>query len=284
MHSSLTALASCPGVASISRITAADLESDGLYNFRFVQSSQLSRIFEQVEVYSLSYYSADALIHGFIALPKQLTHKLPLVLFNRGGNNKAENFHCPFPPYRLGRLTAADAVFALGRIATWGYIVAASQYRGCYDLNQGDELGAEVLEIANLRLLLRQCLAVDIQRTAFVAYSRGALGAYLLAAEQDFVRAIVTIGGVTEYPAFKDGKSLSPQLRVSDFDSELKVLLLQGALDSSTPIAETTAMARLLKARGIHAEEVLFPNSTHYLEADDTAAAELTQAWLTRYL
>ena len=57
-------------------------------------------------------------VKGFMARPSSAQEKLPCVIWNRGGNRE------------FGALNDQLATLFLSRIASWGYVVVASQYRG----------------------------------------------------------------------------------------------------------------------------------------------------------
>ncbi|RPJ22751.1 MAG: hypothetical protein EHM35_17930, partial [Planctomycetaceae bacterium] len=73
-------------------------------------------ILAQVHLKSMTYLSDGLQVKGYLAVPKH-GDTLPCIIFNRGGNRA------------FGALTDGYAARMLGKLATWGYVVAASQYR-----------------------------------------------------------------------------------------------------------------------------------------------------------
>ena len=65
------------------------------------------------------YYRSDVLrVSGYISYPKDFSKKYPCVIWNRGG---------------IGNKGAIDSFTArgiFGQLASWGYVVFATQYRG----------------------------------------------------------------------------------------------------------------------------------------------------------
>src|SRR5688572_22258944 len=74
-------------------------------------------ILAQVDLKAITYRSDGLQVKGYLAVPKR-GDRLPCLIFNRGGNRA------------FGALTDGYAARVLGKLATWGYVVAASQYRG----------------------------------------------------------------------------------------------------------------------------------------------------------
>jgi dipeptidyl aminopeptidase/acylaminoacyl peptidase len=72
---------------------------------------------DQIEIKSITYLSDGLNVKGYLVAPKN-AEKLPCVIFNRGGNRE------------FGAWNDLAAAALLGRVASWGYVVVASQYRG----------------------------------------------------------------------------------------------------------------------------------------------------------
>lgn len=70
-----------------------------------------------VDIKSIGYLSDGLKVKGYLVVPRQGV-RLPCVIFNRGGNRE------------FGALDDRVAALLLARIASWGYVVVASQYRG----------------------------------------------------------------------------------------------------------------------------------------------------------
>src|SRR5262245_29940072 len=72
---------------------------------------------KSVELSRITYLSDGLKIKGYLAMPKS-GENLPCIIFNRGGNRD------------FGSLRDGPAAGTLGHVASWGYVVVASQYRG----------------------------------------------------------------------------------------------------------------------------------------------------------
>ncbi|HET9223990.1 MAG TPA: hypothetical protein VFO07_15870, partial [Roseiflexaceae bacterium] len=78
-----------------------------------VANARLAR----VELAEICYASDGLKVRVILARPKAGS-AYPCVIYNRGGNRES------------GAITPEDAAEHLARIADWGYIVVAGQYRG----------------------------------------------------------------------------------------------------------------------------------------------------------
>jgi len=77
----------------------------------------LNTILSTVNFYKIFYIFDEIKVTVFLATPKK-EGKYPCVIFNRGGNRE------------FGAINDIAMVRLLGGPASWGYVVAASQYRG----------------------------------------------------------------------------------------------------------------------------------------------------------
>src|SRR5687768_5025809 len=106
-------------------------------------------------------YSSDGLkIKAYIAVPPG-EGKVPCLIANRGGNPK------------LAVWDDDRATRALGKLASWGYVVVASQYRGADGSEGKDEFGgADVNDVLNLIPLLENEPRCDASRIGMMGWSR----------------------------------------------------------------------------------------------------------------
>jgi dipeptidyl aminopeptidase/acylaminoacyl peptidase len=106
-------------------------------------------------------------VKGYLAVPKR-GDRLPCLIFNRGGNRG------------FGALTDGYAAMVLGKLATWGYVVAASQYRGNAGGEGREEFGgADLQDVLHLIPLLESLPQADTSRLGMYGWSRGGLMTYL---------------------------------------------------------------------------------------------------------
>ncbi|MEP6713809.1 MAG: hypothetical protein ABJA37_15390, partial [Ferruginibacter sp.] len=95
-------------------------------------------VLSETTLQKITYLSDGLKISGYVAKPKDINKKYPCLIYCRGGNRD------------FGSLTSFEQ-FYIQRMAAWGYIVIASQYRGGPDSEGKDEFGgADINDVLNL--------------------------------------------------------------------------------------------------------------------------------------
>ena len=138
---------------------------------------------EQTELIKIRYLSDGFIVQGYISRPKA-DGKFPVVIYNRGGNRD------------FGELTDFRASILLSKIASWGYVVIASNYRGSSNSEGMEEFGgADVNDVLNLIPLAQQLQEADTDRMGIYGHSRGGMMTYLaLTKTCKFKAAIIGAG------------------------------------------------------------------------------------------
>ncbi len=144
--------------------------------------------YEAAKIYDLNYsritYLSDGLkVTAYIVQPKK-PGQYPCIISNRGGNRD------------FGQWNPLSIALFLGRIASWDYILVASQYRG-NDGGEGIEEfgGKDINDVLNLIPLLEQIQNADTSRIGIEGTSRGGMMTYLaLKKTCRFKAAVVTAG------------------------------------------------------------------------------------------
>ncbi|WP_165784595.1 alpha/beta hydrolase family protein [Solitalea longa] len=134
--------------------------------------------------YSRITYLSDGLKVTAYLIEPQEPGKYPCIISNRGGNRDFGQW----TPLGIGR--------SLGRLASWDYVVIASQYRG-NDGGEGKEEygGKDVDDVLNLVQVLAQIPKADTSRIGMEGTSRGGMMTYLaLKRSCRFKAAVVTAG------------------------------------------------------------------------------------------
>jgi dipeptidyl aminopeptidase/acylaminoacyl peptidase len=153
-------------------------------------SSEEFLAFSSVQLFRIVYHHAGLRIAGFLALPpaQANTEKYPAIIFNRGGTGEK------------GALTPDSASMYAVMYASWGYVVAASNYRGCGGSEGKEEWGGnDVLDAAALLPLLKSLEYVDHDRIGLIGGSRGGMMALMMLRTMSDFRAAITIGAPTTF-------------------------------------------------------------------------------------
>jgi len=256
----------------------------------------LRAILAQVDIQAMTYLSDSLRIKGYLAAPKHSAH-LPGIIYNRGGNRE------------FGKWTDEEAALRLAKIASWGYVVVASQYRGTAGGEGREEFGgAEVNDVLTLMTLLESYPQADASRIGMYGWSRGGMMTYLALARTDRVRAAVIGAGLADLldtlqrrPAMEHEvyAQLVPQwpterLRALAARSALywpaklhkrtPILLLHGSADWRVHPSQTFRMAAALYAVQHPFRFVFFEGGDHGLTEYREEVDRLAQDWFDRYV
>ena len=148
---------------------------------------------KNVNFFRITYLSDGLKVTGYIAQPKA-NGKYPCIISNRGGNRD------------FGAWDPWSIVYFLGRIASWNYVVVASQYRGV-DGGEGIEEfgGKDVDDVLNLIPAMAQLPFADTSKIGIEGGSRGGMMTYLALKKSCKFKAAVVVAGAAN--AFIDIKS-----------------------------------------------------------------------------
>lgn len=134
-----------------------------------------------IQNYKFFYDSDGEDVTGFVSFPDNIKGKLPLIIWNRGGNDKS------------GRLDDFLASGILGEIASWGYVVFASQYR------EKDEFGGkDINDVLNLIKIAKEYRYSDPEKIGMEGWSRGGMMSYLTLSKSDEIKACVIVAGLSD--------------------------------------------------------------------------------------
>ncbi|GMN06429.1 prolyl oligopeptidase family serine peptidase [Croceitalea sp. MTPC5] len=150
--------------------------------------AELALALEQIEFYRITYLSDSLKIKGFIAKPIG-EGSFPCVISNRGGSGE------------FGKWNEIGVGFFLGKLASWGYVVVASQYRGNDGSEGQDEIGGKDLnDVLSLVNTLNEIDNADTSRIGIEGASRGGMMTYrALKASCEFKAAVVLAGAANAF-------------------------------------------------------------------------------------
>ncbi|WP_190809107.1 S9 family peptidase [Flagellimonas sp. S3867] len=144
----------------------------------------IQKTVDATQLYSIIYESDGLKIKGYLATPKT-EGVYPVIIFNRGGNRE------------FGALNDLRATYILQTIASWGYVVAASNYRGGGGSEGMEEFGGkDVNDVHNLVPMLANMKGADTTRMGIYGWSRGGLMTYRVLSETCKFKAAIIGAGV----------------------------------------------------------------------------------------
>jgi dipeptidyl aminopeptidase/acylaminoacyl peptidase len=266
-----------PALAQDGRLveaSAVTLNEETLTRLETVEPT-IRAILAQVDLKAMTYLSDGLRVKGYLAVPRR-GDRLPCLIFNRGGNRA------------VGALTDGYAARVLGKLATWGYVVVASQYRGNAGGEGREEFGgADLQDVLNLIPLLESLPQADPSRLGMYGWSRGGLMTYLALTKTDRIRAAIIGGGMSDAfdtvarrPEMDTGqfaevipnyaqhqeaalRARSPVLWPERLHKHTPLLLLHGSADWRVHPTQALAMAAALYASQHPFRFVFFEGGDH---------------------
>ncbi|MCK5072945.1 MAG: prolyl oligopeptidase family serine peptidase [Bacteriovoracaceae bacterium] len=256
---------------------------------------QIESIITKVDTFQITYRSDGLKIKGYVAIPKK-DGTYPCVIFNRDG--EMEN----------GVLNDAGAVFHMATVASRGYVVIASQYRG----NAGGEGieefgGSDLNDVLNLIPTLDNFSKADNSRLGMYGIGRGGMMTYLALKNTDKISAAVVVGGVSDLfstlveqpesdglfrdiiPNYDTEKEEQLSRRsaikwVDQLDRGAQILILHGADDNQVSANQALRMSSVLFKNNYSSMFVLFRNGNHWLSGHYAEKMKLIREWFDSFL
>lgn len=247
----------------------------------------------QVTCQKIAYLSDGLRVFGFIFTPKRRSGKMPVLIFNRAGNQEYAKIE--------GR-----TIGYLASLAAQGYVILASQYRG-NDGGEGREEfgGSDLHDVLTLLPLAQSLPYVDLDRVGMLGYSRGGMMTYLAMKAGIPIRAAAVVGAPSDllqsYQERPDLRQILEDLiggspdecreayvaRSSYYWPEKltsPLLILHSDTDWRVSLNQSKKLVEKLRTLG-HAHRFrVFPNSDHNLGTHRELRNRLIFEWFARYL
>jgi len=249
---------------------------------------------EKANVEKIIYLSDGLRIEGYLAYPKDQkeNEKFPCIIWNRGGAGAK------------GMIDSFAARGMFGQLASWGYVVFASMYRG--SLEGKDEVGGgDVNDVLALLSIAEEIPFVDTSRWGIEGWSRGGLMTYLILQQTKIFKCAVFVGAISDVrmPA-KNTPAMTELFKHAFpkeiFDAEMakrcaldhadklaketNYLLIHGGGDDIISPLQSIEMAKKLTEREINYRLVILEQGTHYLRHHRKEVAALRKHWYEKYL
>ncbi len=255
-------------------------------------------------VESITYLSDGLKVKGYIAYPAELEQKYPCIIWNRGGfGNK-------------GAIDEFTAKGIFGQLASWGYVVFASQFRGNAGGDGKDSFGGDdINDVLNLIPLAEELDFVERVKWGIEGWSRGGMMTYLALTKVknrfdgaiSFSCAIIT-GGIAnlrcnsdESPfmrrlyeetmgAYPDAefKSKCESRSIINFPERLPketpLLIMHGTKDNRVLPHDSLDLSYLLLKHDIPYRLVMLEGGDHFMRKHRNEVDEMRRKWYTRFL
>lgn len=152
---------------------------------RVILSGWGEEVIQKSVVEKITYLSDGLKVKGYVAYPKNSIEKYPCVIWCRGGIGNA------------GAIDKFSARGIFGQIASWGYCVFASQYRGNDGGEGHDNFGGDdINDVLNLIPLAEEIPFADKNNWGIEGWSRGGMMTYLTLTKTDIFKAAIVLGGI----------------------------------------------------------------------------------------
>lgn len=253
--------------------------------------------FAMAKMHELIYESNGYQVKGYMVTPAK-SGKYPCIIYNRDGHT--DN----------GLLNEMFVMQELHKMARWGYVVIASQYRGHAGGEGKDEYGGDdVNDVLNLIPLLGDVKRADTTRIGMYGITRGAMMTFIALKHTDKIDAAISqsgIGNLFFYAAehHEDGMNdvltkcisefaidkLSPIKKRSlvywadDLNKTTPILLLHGTSDKEVHPTESFEISKQL-FRYLHPFRLLmFEGGTQTLSEHQTEKDAAVKKWMNDYV
>ncbi len=262
-----------------------------------IKSGWSVKAVENVVVEKIIYVSDGLRVSGYIAYPKDDSQKYPSIIWCRGGLGE------------LGIIDEFNAQGIFGTIASWGYVVFATQYRG-NDGGEGfDEFGGgDLNDVLNLIPLAKEIPIADENNWGIEGWSRGGMMTYFALMKTGIFKAAISIGGVANLRCNEKKSKFVTKLveriygKISEeryrllcenrsalnfaekINSETPLMLIHGTADDRVPVEDSIEMTRRLLGFKKNVRLVLLENGTHFLRNHKNELNWLRKNWYDKYL
>lgn len=277
-------------------IDRKEIELTAIQN-KMIKSGWGEETLENTIVEKITYDSGGLKVKGYIARPKDNSKKYPCVIWCRGGIGNS------------GAIDLFNAKGLFGQIASWGYVVFASQYRGNDGGEGKDEFGGEdVNDVLNLKELAKEIDPADETRWGIEGWSRGGMMTYLtLTRDHDFKCAVVS-GGIANLRCNSDESKFMKKLyevtmgehgsetfnqkcesrSIINFADKLSpktpLLLIHGTADNRVLPHDSLDLAYKLLQYEIPFELVMLKDGDHFLKNHRKEVDKMRKEWFEKYL
>ncbi len=252
-------------------------------------------VFDNTVVELITYLSYDLKVKGYIAYPKNIEEnkKLPCIMWNRGGYGNH------------GAIDRFNARGIYGQIASWGYVVLASQYRGNAGGEGEDELGGkDVNDIINLMKIADEIPFADTNKWGMEGWSRGGMMSFLTLLKNPKFKCAVLSGAVSNLKEIANLNEKQKKYYESILGKERLVreiekrsalnfagklpnipyLIMHGSADKTVPTTQSIELAKKFQELNFTYRLIIFENGDHYLKAHRKETDQIRKTWFEKYL
>ncbi len=249
---------------------------------------------DSIEMFRIQYLSDGIRVNGLLVQPRE-PGIYPCIIYNRGGNRD------------FGALKVYHAVSLMGKIASEGFIVIASNYRGNGGGEGQEEFGgSDVNDVLQLINVLGELEKADTARIGMMGWSRGGMMTYLALAHTHKIKAAAVGGALADLttgdrpeleekvyreliPAYETNRDSVLKIRSAVFWPEklpktTPILIMHGNADWRVKSTQSLRLAMALDRERVPYRLIIFEGADHGIsEFRDEVTAQAIK-WFHRYL
>jgi len=266
---------------------------------KILKKDKLRKGFEYVDsikIHRMVYNSDGLMVTGFVVKPKA-KGDYPCIIYNRGGNRD-----------RVSLLVGTAAVY-MGKIASAGFVVIASNYRGNSNSEGKEEFGgSDVNDVLNLIPTLSQIEGADTSKIGMFGISRGGMMSYMATRNNPQIKAVVVVGGMCNLLTMKKNRpdmeshvydALIPNYE-NDSENQLikrsavfwphelpkstKFLFMHGTKDQAVSIEEPRELHDKFEEHSIKHVFIEYKGDNHGIRKNAEHASEQINNWFDKYV
>lgn len=251
---------------------------------------------ENSVVEKITYLSDDLKVNGYLAYPKDTSKKYPCVIWCRGGYGNA------------GAIDEFNARGIFGQIASWGYVVFSSQYRGSAGSEGKDEFGgADLNDIINIIPAAEELEFAETELWGIEGWSRGGMMTYLTLTRSNIFKCAIISGGIANLGCNANEssfmhhlyervvgrneeqiKKLCNERSIVNFPEKLSptapILILHGNNDTRVLPHDSLDLAAKLLDLKFPFRLILFEGGDHFLKGHRKEVDQYRKEWFTKFL
>lgn len=264
---------------------------------KMIKSGWSEEAIDKTVVEKITYLSDGLKVKGYIAYPKDKSKKYPCIIWCRGGIGNA------------GVIDAFNARGIFGSLASWGYVVLSTQYRGNDGSEGHDEFGGDDLnDITNLIPVAEEIECANTNVWGIEGWSRGGMMTYLTLTRNNKFKAAVVTGGIANLRCNADESRFMKRLyevTMGKYGSEgfaercasrsiinsadrlskdTPILIMHGTGDDRVLPHDSLDLSYKLLDLGIPFRLVMLEGGDHFLKSHRKEVDTLRKMWFEKYL